>query len=288
MKSEATTPVSSRAKKLHLSVLLLSGGILLTSVTGCSLLQETSEAIDDPIQPSAQAAPEAPAVTKLNSNEGENTSQPIVAGTPQSTVTQPVKALPVQEPTVVKKEAVAKEMIVATAPKANSTKSSPQVAPKANPVPTQPSIIKKQVASTSSNPDQIIGQYGMWELVKAWEGSRSHCEVRSHTMQVDDPNFTSQIWLSVEPKQLVLNASSEILLNARGSGIRLDKGNLIPFTGQAISSHAILSDNLIDRMSNSQKLHLYVQIGELQSKVQHTEVNLKDLRAAVSAFNKCR
>ncbi|OZG70734.1 hypothetical protein BTA51_24420 [Hahella sp. CCB-MM4] len=139
-----------------------------------------------------------------------------------------------------------------------------------------------------SKPDQILGTYGIWELRKVWNGNESGCRLSTHTIQVDDDRFTSQIWVSVQPQHLILNASSEIHLNASGSGVRLDKGQLIPFTGQAIPSHAVLSDDLINRLAKSQKLHLYVMIGDLQSRVTHTEINLKDLRAAVGAFNKCR
>ncbi len=139
-----------------------------------------------------------------------------------------------------------------------------------------------------AKPDQVLGTYGIWELRRTWKGNDSGCRLSTHTIQVEDDRFTSQIWVSVQPQQLILNASSEIHLDANGSGVRLDKGRLIPFTGQAIPSHAVLSDDLINRLAKSQKLHLYVMIGDLQSKVTHTEINLKDLRAAVDAFNKCR
>ncbi|WP_157496977.1 hypothetical protein [Hahella ganghwensis] len=139
-----------------------------------------------------------------------------------------------------------------------------------------------------SRQDQVLDTFGMWELRRVWSGAQSSCRLTTHTLQVDSDKFTSQIWITVQPEHLILNASSEIHLDASGSGIRLDKGRLIPFTGQAIPSHAVLSDDLLNRLTKSQKLHLYVMIGDLQSRVTHTEINLKDLRAAVAAFNQCR
>ncbi len=215
-------------------------------------------------------------------------SQPTAAGI-QSTVTtadrqlkQPATGLANQADAkneASKQISIALKDTAATAKKATVTQK--RAVNKTTPV------VKKRVKKAENGP-VVTRRFGLWQLANSWDDNpNDRCQLASYTQQVDNDQYSSQVWLSLESDRLVLNASTNMNLERQGTGIRIDGGKLLPFTALVFPQQAVLVADLSEQLRNATKLDVYLAPGYPKAQLQHVEFDLDAMGSAISAFRSC-
>jgi hypothetical protein len=70
--------------------------------------------------------------------------------------------------------------------------------------------------------------------------------------------YMSQIWFTLMEDKIHVNSSSDIETASKGLGIRIDGGDLIPFTSIAENNIGVISGKWLDRLAAANKVDVYL------------------------------
>ncbi len=148
--------------------------------------------------------------------------------------------------------------------------------------------VKVQSASQVIKASRLI-DFGIWNIEEDWDGRHpGECRLSTATMQIDQHDFTTQVWLTVIDDKLVVNSTFDINIKQPGIGIKADNGSLQRFSEKVYSSNAVWSGNLSKTLKNNNKLKIILGGGELGKKTHETSVSLKGLKKGYPEYQKCK
>ena len=192
-----------------------------------STADAASEVTESSAEKIAVAAESAPAKTT------ETTSQKAASVTP-SAVKEPVSRA---EPAVKKVEAVVD-----------------QKAP----------IVATEVVSTldakpfSVSAKQLPFSYDIWTIRKGNTSLTDGLVIVTPTWEMGKEGYMSQIWLTLMEDKIHVNSSSDIETASKGLGIRIDGGDLIPFSSVAETNIGVIEGRWLDRLAKADKVDIYL------------------------------
>lgn len=145
----------------------------------------------------------------------------------------------------------------------------------------KPSASKVSSAFTTSN-------FGIWTVEKNWDGKHPGvCRISTPTMQIDQHDFTSQLWFSVIDGKLLVNSTTNIDIKQPGVGIKANNGTLKRFAEKVHASNAVWSGNLKKTLKSSDELKIILGGQELGKNTHETSIDLKDLKKGFPEYQKC-
>jgi len=138
--------------------------------------------------------------------------------------------------------------------------------------------IQKQINEPSLNP--LIGDSN---AIKSWKG----CAVSSPTIELDSPNYTTQMWLNVFEDRLMVNATTNIDINLKQVGIKVDDGKLQKFSSKLYASNVVWSADMQALFNTNKSLKIFIGGDELGRNRQAAEVSTAELKALYLANSTC-
>ena len=147
---------------------------------------------------------------------------------------------------------------------------------------------KIQTLAAQSDPQLSNKEFGMWQLVKS-DGSQYQeiCSLTSSTMQLDNENYTTQVWLSVVGNGLLVNSTTNIDINKAGVGLRFDNGALKTFNKNYFQTSAVWLGDLESTLQNNKQLKIRLGGNELGQNTQEVSLSLKTLKNAYAEYRQC-
>lgn len=132
---------------------------------------------------------------------------------------------------------------------------------------TEVSVEKKPVvqvvSSTGATPfsvgaNQLPFSYDIWTIRKGNTPLTQGLVITTPTWEMGKEGYMSQIWLTLMEDKIHVNSSSDIETASRGLGIRIDEGELIPFTTIAEANIAVIEGRWLDRLARANKIDIYL------------------------------
>ncbi len=131
--------------------------------------------------------------------------------------------------------------------------------------------------------------FGLWKLTPNWDGEHpGHCGLFTPTMQIDQDNYSTQVWLGVIDDKLLVNTSTNIDINKPGVGIQANDGKLQLFAQNRFANNAVWSGSLANTLKTNNKLNIILGGNELGQGTQEIAINLADLKKAYPRYQKCK
>jgi len=147
---------------------------------------------------------------------------------------------------------------------------------------------KIQPASQVINDSQLI-DFGIWKIENNWDDKHpGECRLSTATMQIDQHDFTTQLWLTVVNDKLVVNSTMNIDIKQPGVGIKAGNGALQRFSEKVYSSNAVWSGNLAKTLKSNDQFRIILGGGELGKNTHETSIDLKGLKKGYSAYQACK
>jgi len=141
-----------------------------------------------------------------------------------------------------------------------------------------------QIASsfTTSN-------FGIWKIEKNWDGKHPGvCRLSTSTIQVDQHDYTTQLWFNVIGGKLVVNSTTNIDIKQSGVGIKADNGKLQRFAEKIYSSNVVWSGNLAETLKSNDELTIILGGSELGKNTHEASIDLQGLKKGYSAYQACK
>ncbi|MDX1451221.1 MAG: hypothetical protein R3183_01600 [Oleiphilaceae bacterium] len=246
-------------------------------------LATTSEAKAEPAAPPAEEKKPVASAVK--------TAKPVVEKTVSAPAQKVVKAEPVKP---------ASQNVQATEEKAEAA---PVEAPQ--PVQTpQPSASEKAAAAVASlaAPEKKLKSkgkafdvskkdlpvtHGIWKIKRGEALMDKDIVISTPTWEMGKPGYMSQIWVTIMDDKVLINSSSDIDVKQGKTGIRLDDGQLVPFSRIEGNNIGILDGDWLDRLEQGKKLDIYMGFfpdRKPRSETFHSEVALDGLSRIVPTY----
>jgi len=131
--------------------------------------------------------------------------------------------------------------------------------------------------------------FGIWTIEKSGEGQYAGiCRVSTPTRQLDQPDYSTQLWLNIINDELIVNTSTSIDIKQQGVGIKTNSEKLTPFSKNIYADTVVWSGDLDKILKKSNQLDIVIGGSELGKKTIVTSLNLNDLKKAYSAYNNCK
>jgi hypothetical protein len=121
------------------------------------------------------------------------------------------------------------------------------------------------------------------KLLKAWQ----ECALSTPTIELESPGYTTQMWLNVFDDRLMVNATTNIDINMKKVGIKVDNGKLQKFSGKLYASNVVWSADMQSLFKNHNSLKIFIGGDELGRNRQTTEISMADLKALYLANTNC-
>lgn len=102
------------------------------------------------------------------------------------------------------------------------------------------------------------------------------------TLQMGDGDYLSQIRLTLTPDQLVIDSSSDIDTNLKGTGVRYNGGDIIPLDRMEGSTVGIVEGDWMGRFAEGGKIEIF--LGFFPDKIKDSPVFSKE--ASINALSK--
>lgn len=141
-----------------------------------------------------------------------------------------------------------------------------EVAPPIKEIP----VVKQDVvaaADTSSSIDakpfnvsakKLPFTYDVWTIRQGNTPLTKGLVIMTPTWEMGKEGYMSQIWFTLMEDKIHVNSSSDIEPESKGMGIRIDGGDLIPFTSIAENNIGVISGKWLDQLAAANKVDVYL------------------------------
>ena len=148
---------------------------------------------------------------------------------------------------------------------------------------------RPKTPNSSANKTFDRKAFGIWTIEKSGEGQYAGiCRVSTPTRQLDQPDYSTQLWLNIINDELIVNTSTSIDIKQQGVGIKTNNEKLTPFSKSMHSDTVVWSGDIAKILKNSHQLDIVIGGHELGKKTIATSFSLKNLKSAYSAYDDCR
>lgn len=142
--------------------------------------------------------------------------------------------------------------------------------------------------ASQSEYQEDVEEYGMWQLVKGDSSPYQEiCTLSSSTIQVDENDYSTQVWFNVVGNALLVNSTTNIDVNRAKVGIKFDNASIQPFSKNYFSTSAVWSGDINSALNQNKVLNVSLGGNELGPKTQSVAIDLKDLKKAYADYRKC-
>ena len=210
---------------------------------------------------------------------------------------QPAAVVPAQE--VVKKDVV-KETAIDTSKKIEAVKAvEPLVVGKAqvSPEPKKivpeaaPAVVEKQ-AGVDAKPFSVSAKklpftYDIWTIREGNTPLTKGLVIATPTWEMGKEGYMSQIWFTMMEDKIHINSSSDIETASKGLGIRIDGGDLIPFSSIADDNVGVIDGRWLDKLAAANKVDIYLGFFPGKKPTSETfssDLSLKNLSRMVATY----
>lgn len=113
----------------------------------------------------------------------------------------------------------------------------------------------KPLAFTESD---LPATYDIWVLKYGETPLTKGLVISTPTWEMGKTGYTSQIWLTLKEDEIHINSSSDIATEVKGLGIRIDEGELIPFSRIAENNIGIVEGQWLDTLAGAKNLDIHL------------------------------
>lgn len=136
------------------------------------------------------------------------------------------------------------------------------VKPVTKPRVAEPVVVEKG-SSSSTKPfnvsvNKLPFTYDIWTIRDGDNHLTKGLVIVTPTWEMGKQGYMSQIWFTMMEDAIHVNSSSDIEPASKGLGIRIDGGDLIPFTSIAEKNVGIISGKWLDRLAAANKIDVYL------------------------------
>ena len=113
--------------------------------------------------------------------------------------------------------------------------------------------------------------------------------IATPTWEMGEDGYMSQVWLTFTESQLIVNSSSDIDPNADHSGIRINDGDLIPFSRIDGKNTGVIEGKWLDSLSSGGVMDIYMGFfpdRKQRSGTYKSDVVLDDLSRVVPTYRR--
>lgn len=187
--------------------------------------------------------------------------------------------MPVQE--VVKKD-VAKKAVAETSKKVEAVKvveplvvETVQAAPEPKKAAQVVSVGVTEATPFNVSAKKLPFTYDIWTIREGDTPLARGLVIATPTWEMGKEGYTSQIWFTMMENEIHVNSSSDIETASKGLGIRIDGGDLIPFTSFSDNNVGIISGKWLNSLAAANKIDVY--LGFFPGKKPMSETFVSDL-----------
>ena len=105
---------------------------------------------------------------------------------------------------------------------------------------------------------QLPFTYDIWTIRKGNTSLTDGLVIVTPTWEMGKEGYMSQIWLTLMEDKIHVNSSSDIETASKGLGIRIDGGDLIPFSSVAETNIGVIEGRWLDRLAKADKVDIYL------------------------------
>lgn len=133
-----------------------------------------------------------------------------------------------------------------------------------NPVVQTASVAKaEKVSAMDAKPFNISAKklpfnYDIWTIRQGNTPLTKGLVIATPTWEMGKEGYMSQIWLTMMEDRIHVNSSSDIETASKGLGIRIDGGDLIPFTSIAENNIGVIDGKWLDQLASANKIDIYL------------------------------
>jgi len=225
----------------------------------------------------------------------------LVAPIEEPVSEEPVKAVveTVQASIVIEEKKPAKSILAAPEikpkKKVERAKVKPQITKPVDAA-AKPKPIKKKMASVnrglSTKPlairkNDLPKTYDIWKLKQGVERLEQGIVVSTPTWEMGKEGYMSQIWLTLMEDQILVNSSSDIDQSAGAVGVKINGGELIPFTRIEDNNIGVLEGKWLDQLKVGGSMDIFLGFfpgKRPQSDVFKTDISLDSLSRVVPTY----
>lgn len=117
--------------------------------------------------------------------------------------------------------------------------------------------------------------YDIWTIREGDTPLTKGLVIATPTWEMGKEGYMSQIWLTMMEDEIHVNSSSDIETASKGLGIRIDGGDLIPFTSFSDNNVGIISGKWLNSFAAANKIDVY--LGFFPGKKPMSETFVSDL-----------
>jgi hypothetical protein len=117
--------------------------------------------------------------------------------------------------------------------------------------------------------------YDIWTIREGNTPLTKGLVIVTPTWEMGKEGYMSQIWFTMMEDKIHVNSSSDIETASKGLGIRIDGGELIPFTSIAENNIGVISGKWLSRLAAANKVDIY--LGFFPGKNPTSETFVSDL-----------
>ena len=100
--------------------------------------------------------------------------------------------------------------------------------------------------------------YDIWTIRKGNTPLTQGLVIATPTWEMGKEGYTSQIWLTMMEDKIHVNSSSDIEPASKGLGIRIDGGDLIPFSSIEDNNIGVIDGKWLDKLAIANKIDIYL------------------------------
>ena len=285
---------------------LLVGGLLASSLlVGCKSVDNKPNENPEPVaktevRQTSEKTQTAALEKKVAQSQGNADAlmATLVAPIEEPVSKEVVKTTAEPAPVLVEEKKPAKP-VVAQMPKQIKKKEPVKVKPqdtKPVDVAAKPKLIKKKMAAVNrglSTKPLAIGKkdlpktYDIWKLKQGVARLEKGIVVSTPTWEMGKEGYMSQIWLTLMEGQLLINSSSDIDPTAGAIGVKINGGELIPFTRIEDNNIGVLEGQWLDQLKAGGTMDIFLGFfpgKRPQSDVFKTDISLDSLSRVVPTY----
>jgi hypothetical protein len=121
------------------------------------------------------------------------------------------------------------------------------------------------------------------EMKAAWH----ECALSTPTIELESPDYTTQMWLNVYDDRIMVNTTTNIDINMKQVGVKVDNGKLQKFSGKLYASNVVWSADVQSLFKNNKSLKIFIGGDELGRNRQAAEISMAELKALYKANTNC-
>jgi len=127
-----------------------------------------------------------------------------------------------------------------------------------------------------------------WDLERNWDSkSPKRCRASSPTFQVDQHDYTTQVWLDIVDHQLYVNTTTNLNIKKSGVGVKAGNSKLKGFSSKTSDTGAVWGGDIEAAIKKYKNIEIHIGGSSLGNKTQQAKVSLDGLKAIYSLYSKC-